>query len=364
VIGSSSGRTRRYRGAWLLLLLAFAAALFAAAVPGVIEKSQSSSLQQALNAAPPLDRAVLAGQARDAATASPGSPGPTAAILGQTLGSLAEAVPAAAGAEPGLGWDGMGLNALIPESAQGAPARTNLEYRSDETSHMRVLSGTMPDSAADAGGALVFDVAVTQATASRYAAHVGSVIVQGDYGFQITAIVAPTDPDSAFWADDPGLAAPGLTVKPGASYWATAGFIGQNELSALESITSVGALPESIDEVYCVPLDTSSYAVANFNSILGTLTSFDSGSTATELGLQVASGPIAVLTSFGEERTTVDSILALVLVGAVAVGAVTILLCTRLVIGRRSAHFALRRARGQSLLQLAAQVVGGLAAPR
>lgn len=360
MIGSSSGRTRRYRGLWLLLLLAFAAALFAAAVPGVIEKSQSSSLQQALNAASPIDRAVLAGQAQDAVA---GSAEPTAAALAQTLGSLAAAVPAAAGPEPRLGWDGVALRELIPETAQGVAAKNNLEFRSDDTSHMRVLSGTMPDSVTDTGGALIFDVAVTQATASRYGARLGSVIAQGGYGFRITAIVAPTDPDSAFWAQDPDLAAPSLNITLGGVYWTTAGFIGQDEISALGSIAPGYKLPESVAEVYCVPLDTGPYDVADANSLLGTLTAFDSGLAATELGLQVASGPIPVLTSFGAQRSTVDSILALVLVGAVAVGAVTILLCTRLVIGRRAAHFALQRARGQSSLQLAAQVLGGLAAP-
>ena len=360
MIGPSSGRTRRYRGLWLLLLLAFAAALFAAAVPGVVEKSQSTSLQQALNAASPLDRAVLAGQAQDAAA---GSAEPTAAALGQTLGSLAAAVPAVAGPEPKLGWDGVALREPIPETAQGVAARNNLEYRSDETSHMRVLSGTMPDSVTDAGGALIFDVAVTQATASRYAAHLGSVIAQSGYGFRITAIVAPTDPDSAFWAQDPDLAAPSLNITLTFTYWSTAGFIGQDEISALGSITPGYNLPETVAQVYCVPLDTGPYDVADANSLLGILTAFDSGASATQLGLQVASGPIPVLTSFGAQRSTVDSILALVLVGAVAVGAVTILLCTRLVVGRRAAHFALQRARGQSSLQLAAQVLGGLAAP-
>jgi putative ABC transport system permease protein len=363
VIGSSSGRTRRYRGAWLLLLLAFAAALFAAAVPGVIEKSQSSSLQQALTAASPLSRAVLAEPVRNAAAGRPGSRGPSPAILGQTLGSLAAGVPDSAGPRPGLGWDGVSLAKLLPESARGAPAKTNLEYRSDETSHMRVLSGAMPDAATDAGGTLVLDAAVTSATADRYGARLGSVIAEQGYGFRVTAIVAPTDPDSAFWADDPGLAAPGFEITPGGAYWATAGFIGPDELPALASIASVGGSPESVDTVYCVPLDTTAYDVANFNSILSTLTAFDSGSTATELGLQAASGPIAVLTPFGEQRATIDSILGLVLTGAAAVGAVTILLCTRLVIGRRGAHFALQRARGQSLLQLAAQVLGGLSMP-
>jgi putative ABC transport system permease protein len=361
--GSLSGRTRRYRGAWLLLLLAFAAALFAAAVPGVVEKSQSSSLQQALTAASPLSRAVLAEPAQNAATAWAGSRGPDTAQLGQTLGGLSAGVPDSAGPRPLLGWDGAGLAELLPESARGAPAKANLEYRSDETSHMRVLSGTMPDAATDAGGALVLDVAVTAATADRYGARLGSVVAEQGYGFRVTAIVAPTDPGSAFWAEDPGLAAPGFNLTPKGDYWATAGFIGPGELSALESIGSVGGSPESVEPVYCVPLDTGSYDVANFNSILNTLTAFDSGPAATELGLQVASGPISVLTPFGGQRTTIDSILALVLTGAAAVGAVTILLCARLVVGRRGPHFALQRARGQSLLQLAGQVLGGLSAP-
>ena len=364
-MNASSGRARRYRGGWLLLLLAFAAALFAAAVPGVIETSQSSSLQQALNQATPLDRAVLATPVHSIQAAdSPATAGPGTAALGQTLQGLAAGVPADAGPQPELGWYGVGLDELIPETAQDTAAKNNLEYRSDESSHMRVLSGTMPDSVTTgAGGALVFDVAVTEATAALYGAHLGSVIVQQGQGFRITAIVAPTDPDSAFWAQDPDLAAPTFNETLGGDYWTTAGFVGQAELPALESIRSAGYRPESLIATYCVPLDTSPYDVADFGTILGDMTSFDSGATATELGLQVDSGPIAVFTPFGAQRTTIDSILALVLAGAVTVGAVAILLCTRLVIGRRDAHFALRRARGQSLLQLAAQVLAGLAAP-
>jgi ABC-type lipoprotein export system ATPase subunit len=204
--------------------------------------SQSSSLQQALTAASPLSRAVPAQPARNAATAWAGSPGPDAAVLGQTLGGLAAGVPDSAGPQPGLGWDGVSLAELLPESARGAPAKTNLEYRSDETSHMRVLSGTMPDAATDAAGTLVLDVAVTKATADRYGARLGSVVAEQGYGFRVTAIVAPTDPGSAFWADDPGLAAPGFTITPKGDYWATAGFIGPGELSALESMLLFGAV--------------------------------------------------------------------------------------------------------------------------
>ena len=361
-----TGFPRRYRGGWLLLLLAFAAALFAAAVPGVIERSQSSSLQQVLNAASPIDRAVTAEPNQAGAGGQPGgTPAPDPAALRRTLAAFAAGVPAAAVPRPALDWYGVQLNKLIPDTAQQVPAYNDLEYRSDETSHMRVLSGTMPDSAArSADGTLVFDVAVTEATADRYAAHLGSVIEQQGLGFRISAIVAPTDPGSAFWAQDPTLAAPAFTIPPRRpSFWTTAGFIGAGELPALASIPNAGGSAESVGVVYCVPLDTSPYNVADSGSISGALTTFETGSTAADLSLQVAAGPVALLAAFAGQRATVDSVLGLVLAGTAAVGAVTILLCTRLVIGRRRAHFALQRARGQSLRQLAGQVFGGLAAP-
>jgi len=358
-------RARRYRGAVLLLLLAFAAGLFAAAVPGVIEKSQSSSLRQALTAASPLDRTVLAEPQQNAGTPWLGGQNPDTSNLLQTLQSLAAGVPASVGPQASLGWSGVRLSEPLPETAQGTSAYEDLDYRSDETSHMRVLSGTMPDAATrSADGTLIFDVAVTQATADRYQARIGSVIARQGYGFRITAIVAPTDPASAFWNYDPTVAAPTfIDSQAKGDYWATAGFVGAGELSALESIQSVQGSPESVATVFCVPLDVRGYGVANSGAILSTLTSFDSGQVATNLGLQVSAGPIAVLNPFAEQRATVDSILSLVMAGAAAVGAVTILLCARLVVGRRRAHFALQRARGQSLPQLAGQVSAGLAAP-
>ena len=358
-------RARRYRGAGFLLLLAFAAGLFAAAVPGVVEKSQSSSLQQVLAAASPLDRTVLAEPQQNAGTPWLGGQNPDASNLRQTLQSLASGVPASVDPQPSLGWSGVHLSEPLPETAQGTNAYEDLDYRSDETTHMRVLSGTMPDAATQSSdGTLIFDVAVTQATADRYQARIGSVVSQQGYGFRITAIVAPTDPASAFWSYDPTVATPTFIVSQAkGDYWATAGFIGAGELSALESIQSVQGSPESVAAVFCVPLDVRGYDVANSGTILSTLMSFDSGQVATNLGLQVSAGPIAVLSPFAEQRATVDSILSLVMAGAAAVGAVTILLCARLVVGRRRTHFALRRARGQSLPQLAGQVCAGSAAP-
>ncbi|HTJ69814.1 MAG TPA: hypothetical protein VL551_19915 [Actinospica sp.] len=347
---------RRYPGLALLLILSFLTALFAAAVPGLVDRALTNALQQSINSTLPIDRAVTAG-------ATP-SPRIDASSMASALQTFANGVPADANPLRDQAWDGASLGLPIPIISTPVPASVNLEFRSSIDAHLRLVSGSMPDTATVGNGTGTFDIAVTAATAKTYGVGIGGVISGRTYSFRITGIIEPTDPTSTFWKYDPNLAAPAPHKNlNGSTTWLTAGLIGDGELAPLASVDFPAGKSDPFSAVYCVPLDTSTYSAQNAATLLNDMTAFESGTVSTTLQVQVTAGPAATLSAFQSQRSAVDSVLSLVLIGVATVGAATVVLCARLIINRRRAHFALLRARGQSLPQLARQVFGELGPP-
>jgi putative ABC transport system permease protein len=345
-------RARRYPGAVLLIVLSFLTALFAAGLPGLVERELTSSLQQTLNGTGSADRAATAlGPAKS-----------SAASLTAALSTFTSAVPAGTRPLPDQAWDGVRLAKPMGISGEAFAAKLNLEYRDPLDSHLRLSTGSMPATASTVDGREVFDVALTSAIASFLGAHVGSLISSENYSFHVTGIVAPTDPSSAFWGVDPSLASPGANKQSdGSTLWSTAALIGPDELTALASVLNANGTPDAVISVYCVPLDTSGYTAQDAGALLNEMTALESGSAATELHLQITAGPAVTISTFQSERAAVESVLSPIMTGVATVGAATVLLCARLLISRRRTHFALLRARGQSQAQLALQVLRDLA---
>lgn len=350
---------RRYPGALLLIVLSFLTALFAAGVPGLVERQLTSSLQQSLNATGSVNRAVTA---QGYAPSSAGQ-------LSGTLGAFAHGVPAGLNPLAGQAWAGAHLAKGLGVLTDSYSATVNLEYRPQLTSHERLLTGSLPERAAVVDGREVFDVALTAAIAKFYGARVGTVIdsidIEGiSYGFRVTGIVEPTDPSSSFWNYDSELAAPSQIVEPGGGIvWSTAALIGADELSALDSVQNTNGTKDAVMSIYGVPLDTGRYTAQDTATLLDQMTALASGTVATKLKLQITAGPATTIAAFDAERSAVDSVLGLIMTGAATVGSATVLLCARLLVNRRRTHFALLRARGQSLPQLALQVLGELGPP-
>ncbi len=362
----------RYRGVLGLALLTFATALLAAAVPGLIAQYQTRSLQQELRQAGRLAHTVLGttsyGQplSGDALPSNELVPDPS--TMSAEVGQLADSVPGGVGAEPAQAWGGISTSNYLGAVIDGAPAELNLEYRSSSTSEYRMASGALPAGLpVQQDGSPTFDVAVNEQTAKRLDLGVGSVVHAATAILIVTGVYEPEDTSSAYWAYDAALAAPDYEPAGKSSFfWQIGMMVGADEISAFTRITvtvKTGKIPETDAFVFCVPLDTSGYEAQNAGSLATTFSSFDTGPSGANLGLTLDSGPLDVLTPFQNERGTVNSILALVLTGVATVGAAAVLLCSRLVVGRRRAQFALLRARGQSRRQLAVQVFGGLAAP-
>ncbi len=347
-------RARRYPGAVLLIVLSFLTALFAAGLPGLVERELTSSLQQTLNGTGPADRAATAlGPAKS-----------NAASLSAALSAFTLAIPADIRPLTEQAWDGARLGKRLGIRGEPFAAELNLDYRDAPSSHLRLLTGSLPDTAGTVDGREVFDVALTSAIANFFGAHVGSLISSDTYAFRVTGIVAPTDPSSAFWGVDPALATPAPLVQTnGSTIWSTAALIGPGELPALASVLNPDGTPDAVISVYCVPLDTSGYTAQDAGALLDEMTALESGSAAAELHLQITAGPAVTISTFQSERAAVESVLSPIMTGVATVGAATVLLCARLLISRRRTHFALLRARGQSQAQLAVQVLRDLGPP-
>ncbi|MBR7826599.1 hypothetical protein KDK95_09810 [Actinospica sp. MGRD01-02] len=350
---------RRYPGVLLLIVLSFLTALFAAGVPGLVERQLTSSLQQSLDATGSVNRAITA----------QGDAPPSTARLTSTLNAFAYGVPAELNPLTGQAWAGARLAKGLGVRTDAYSATIELEYRAQLGSHERLLTGSLPEGVNVVDGREVFDVALTAASAKFYGARVGSVIDTLDiegiaYGFRVTGIVDPTDPSSSFWNYDAELAAPSQVVEPGGNIlWSTGALIGEGELSALRSVVNTNGTPDAVISVYGVPLDTSRYTAQETAALQAQMTAFASGTVATELNLQITAGPATTIAGFEAERSAVESVLGLILTGAATVGSATVLLCARLLVDRRRTDFTLLRARGQSLPQLAFQVLGELGPP-
>jgi len=109
-----------------------------------------------------------------------------------------------------------------PSAVLGRPPDLEIVYRSAAARHIRMVAGSFPGAATPARQAghsvIVLQVAVTTAMASRFRLRPGSQVDLGPVAalsplappvvLSVTGVLRPTDPDSAFWTQDPDLAAP------------------------------------------------------------------------------------------------------------------------------------------------------------
>ena len=135
----------------------------------------------------------------------------------QQLGQFLTRTPLPLG--PGQ-WAGLSTNPLIVTAGAAASAQPGgispeLEvlYRDTLTSNVTLVAGSFPP-AGSLGSKL--RVAVTEATATRFGLHPGSVLKLAVYDTKVpvivTAIVRPRAPGSAFWNVDAAALAPSYNV--------------------------------------------------------------------------------------------------------------------------------------------------------
>jgi putative ABC transport system permease protein len=271
-----------------------------------------------------------------------------------------------------------------PSSAvAAAPPLLLLTYRSGFVQHVHLVSGVLPggseDPAYNIGG--VYQVALTQAVATRFGLHVGSIVHTNGSLFSLTlavvGLVAPNDPAAAYWTEDASLLNPTF-VPPGPSldaHWDAAVYINSTDMGR---VLTPGPYTANIDVTlrWVMPFALAGIDADHMGAVVAHVRAVTS-----EKGLaQPPGSPAAIELSelipdssyssrlpdyLGPWLAAQDSIIAvlsLLLAGMATIGAVMVLVAGRLVVTRRGAELALRRARGESVRQLGLRVAAGMAA--
>jgi hypothetical protein len=121
-------------------------------------------------------------------------------------------------------------------SLEGLAAKLEVTYRYPVADHLRLVAGSMPDTAPQPtsnSSQEIYDlqVVVTPQTARKFALRPGSQLTIGGLlnitmpgtltavRLDVTGIVEPADPGSSFWTADPLLEAPALDRVGGGATW-------------------------------------------------------------------------------------------------------------------------------------------------
>ena len=374
----------------LVLALLVCACVFAAMTgPAVSLRTRSQALRQTLAATSPIIKTVQVDAPWDEFTAymntsNPGYQGfgqsanltptqlaETQREIGQGLARLP--VPLAAGA-----WTGLVTHLLTvaagagPRTFTGTPPQLELVYRNALSAHTTLVAGSYAHGALPSGA---LAGAVTTQMASRFGFHPGSRVVvaipTGPVKVVITAIVRMRAPNSAFWTKDSTVGIPYLMHAGDIEYWVGGVFTDPDQLVAMQEVLGSSA----IDMQWLYPLAVGGMGADGVQALLDNLnraTTVPTGLTgifAPAVSTTSVATPLApVLSAFVETQAAVQTVLLLLFVSLIVVGAAVILLAAGMIAGRRADDLGLLRSRGASVRQVATlmlrstAIVCGLAA--
>ena len=385
---ANRGLGNRARAAWpaitgtaaaasvTLGLLVLVCTFVAVAVPRASLGYRTAVLQQTFHTASAAQEAVLADGDLSGHDGSPLSAGELeTARLRFAAGLRQDGLQLAA---PRTQWSGLATGATLLSGAGPSAQRhlgqpqVELLYRSTLASQSALVAGAMPVSVQLHGESATFQVAITQATATRLGVHVGSVLQTARQKLLVTGIVRPAAPGSAFWTVDPIAAAPQLTQlgTDATPFWTNAAFVGQAEMQVLQQQLATGPL----HALWGFPLDLSGVTAdqaAGLEQKLQALSflpaassiSTDLGGTGSSnftgsqgvgspLAISLSDGLVSVLPAFLSTDDAVQRALSMLFVSLAVLGAVVVLLGARLVTAHRDAEYAMMRARGAALRQI------------
>ena len=374
----------------LVLALLVCACVFAALTgPAVSLRTRSQALRQTLAATSPIIKTVQVDAPWDEFTSyintsNPGYQGfgqsanltptqlaETQREIGQGLARLP--VPLAAGAWTGLVTHLLTVSAGAgPRTFTGAPPQLELVYRNALSAHATLVTGSFAHGALPSGA---LAGAVTTQMASRFGFHPGSRVVvaipTGPVKVVITAIVRMRAPNSAFWTKDSTVGIPSLMHAGDIQYWVGGVFTDPDQLVAMQEVLGSSA----IDMQWLYPLAVGGVGADDAQALLDNLnraTTVPTGLTgvfAPAVSTTAVATPLApVLSAFLDTQAAVQTVLLLLFVSLIVVGAAVILLAAGMIAGRRADDLGLLRSRGASVRQVATlmlrstAVVCGLAA--
>jgi putative ABC transport system permease protein len=384
--GGPSGRLRRLpRRGWIaisgtaaaaslgLALLVFTAVFISVAIPRASLGQRTRALQRILAAAPAASTAVTGNLSYTTFDVN-FAERPFAAR--QLAATRAELVAGLAGRHLPLGtapaWGGLVsayavVTGAAPRATASLPPRMEILYRDRLVRYSRLTAGRFPQQGRVSHGQVILQIAVTGATAARFGLRPGSRLgYPPDIVLDVTGIVTPASPHSAFWGVDPVAAAPKLNFvgsAPTVSYWIGAGLIGPAEVPLVQA-----SVPTSLMQiVWGVPLSTTRLTAGQVTSLqarLGGVLAAGGGVQVNGLPAQItlSSGMLGVLSLFSGQDQAIGAVLGLLFVSLAVIGTVAVLLGAGLVAARREAEFAVLRARGASLWQVAGRALAASAA--
>jgi putative ABC transport system permease protein len=182
----------------------------------------------------------------------------------------------------------------------------------------------------------------------------------------VTAVVRERDPASGFWTADPLASGPALALPPaggGSAAWQGAVLADPGQLGALQNAFCAvgGASCDSMQLRWEFPVELGSVTADQAQALLHNLAGTAPGLYA-ELGpaaneLIVTSPLTGTLTTFIATQAAVLSVLLLLFVSLIAIGAAVITLAAWMVAVRRDAELTMLRARGASRAQIARRML-------
>jgi putative ABC transport system permease protein len=367
-----------------IMLTALVTAFVAAAGPRMITTAQTSAVRQAVAATSDLDRTISVTGYWPIGGGTDLGPQQVNAMLGRQ--GLPAALRPPMVSPPSLRWAGVTTPDTAPDNQQellqDGFLKIELGYRSNLLTYARLVSGTLPDAVTlvrpgrpGPPSEIIFQVAATQATAAYLHLRPGSSLDLGSYGAsapmlvaQVTGILRPAAPASAFWQVNPQLAAPLVT------HTVLAGFIiGPAELAAVPAAYPDGSATVS----WSFPLDLGGLTDAQLPALLSEANALTSSASETEaeqnlgMGFLAANSSIScdlplALGSYLSESTSVGAIDSLLLVGIFVAGLILLLVCALLAADAYRGELTMLRARGGATAQVAARMLartGCLAGP-
>ncbi|WP_458078479.1 ABC transporter permease [Streptomyces sp. EMB26] len=232
--------------------------------------------------------------------------------------------------------------------------------------HSRLTQGRLPNAPEDPGpGADSLEAAVTTETAEKLNIRVGSVVhfprAEGDpLPVRVTGLVAPREPDGAYWSTLPGLDEPDLMVTQGpvpSQYWAGALLLAPDAGPALLVTSGAPA------RYWTLAPDPSALHGRDLEALSSAVASLEGGPlleriTATvSPHLDVSTDLDDVLGGYAGLWSAIGPLVAVAAFGTGTVAAVVLCMAGGLAAERRRAELALLRARGASLRGLAGRLL-------
>jgi len=365
-------------GSVLALALLTCGCVFAAlAGPALSLHTRTQALHQTLAGLPNTTKTVQASSTLAQVTGAlqvngNGQPGPGLGegALTQSTSDIARGLAAMPLPLAGGDWAGLNSNSLLVAAGAArsayadAPPKMEVVYRDPFTRYAQLVAGSYSSGQAPPGAVAV---AATVPTAARFGLHPGSRLTlntkSGSATLFVTAIVRMRDGGSTFWQQDTTIVRPSLEQLTLTSprYWIGGVIADPDQLAAIQN--AFGGVGLAMQWEF--PLDVSQ---VNADQAQGLYQALNRATTTnprlTALApaaseLTVTSPLIQDLALFLGIQAAVETVLSLLFVSLIVVGAAVILLAARMIVARREGELTMLRARGGSLWQVAGLMLRG-----